>query len=162
GAGLLASTQSIAIRIDLTPPATTDTLVGDLGDNGWYRSNVTVSFNTTDALSGVAGIQYRIDSGAWVAYSAPFVLLDGQHVLDYYSTDWAGNPEPKHSKSFDIDTTDPLTFASVPIPSGQDGWYLSGLSVQLQASDTISGVTGIFYQVNGGDWQHYTAPFTIG
>jgi len=249
GAGLLASTQSIAIRIDLTPPATTDTLVGDLGDNGWYRSNVTVFLNATDALSGLAGIQYRIDGRAWVAYSAPFVLLDGQHVLDffatdvagnveslqsvairintvaplttasisgisgnagwyvsnvtvtltasdgtggvkqilyrldgggwraysdpitlregrhvleYYSTDWAGNPEPKHSKSFDIDTTDPLTFASVPSPSGQDGWYLSGLSVQLQASDTISGVTGIFYQVNGGGWQHYTAAFTIG
>ncbi|TMA00927.1 MAG: PKD domain-containing protein, partial [Methanobacteriota archaeon] len=249
GAGLVESTQSITVMIDVTPPATIDTLTGELGDNGWYRSNVTVSFNATDAPSGVAGIQYRIDGGARVAYSAPFILLDGQHVLDffaidvagnvealqsvtirintvaplttalisgtsgndgwyvsnvtvtlsasdgtggvkqvlyrldgggwraysdpimlregrhileYYSTDWAGNPEPEHSKAIDIDTTDPMASASVPSPSGHDGWYLSALSVQLEASDATSGVTGLFYQVDGGGWQHYTVPFMIG
>src|SRR5205823_4170745 len=104
GAGLVESTQSITVMIDVTPPATTDTLTGELGDNGWYRSNVTVSFNATDALSGVAGIQYRIDGGARVAYSAPFVLLDGQHVLDFFAIDVAGNVEALQSVTIRINT----------------------------------------------------------
>ena len=34
--------------------------------------------------------------------------------------------------------------------------------MQLEASDATSGVTGLFYQVDGGGWQHYTVPFMIG
>src|SRR5205823_1438650 len=96
------------------------------------------------------------------AYSDPIMLREGRHILEYYSTDWAGNPEPEHTKAIDIDTTDPMASASVPSPSGHDGWYLSALSVQLEASDATSGVTGLFYQVDGGGWQHYTLPFMIG
>src|SRR5439155_1332045 len=83
-------------------------------------------------------------------------------TVSFNSTDWAGNPEPEHTKAIDIDTTDPMASASVPSPSGHDGWYLSALSVQLEASDATSGVTGLFYQVDGGGWQHYTVPFMIG
>jgi hypothetical protein len=249
GAGLLESIQSLTVRSDLTPPATAETLSGDLGDNGWYRSNVTVTLNATDGGSGVAGIQYRVDGGSWNDYSAPFLLLNGQHILDfyafdvagnveplqsitvlvntiapittasvagtsgnggwyvsdvtvtltatdgmggvdqilvrlnggawtpyagpitlhegrhvleYYATDRAGNLEPTHVKSFDIDTTDPVASATVPSPSGQGGWYLAGLSVRLAASDGTSGITGIFYQIDDGEWQHYTTPFPIG
>src|SRR5207237_406047 len=110
-----------------------------------YRSNVTVSFNATDALSGVAGIQYRIDGGARVAYSAPFVLLDGQHVLDFFAIDVAGNVEALQSDTIRLTTVAPLTPALI-----------------AGTCDELGGGTGLFYQVDGGGWHHYTVPLMIG
>src|SRR5207237_5401037 len=105
----------------LHPPATTDTPAGALGCNGWYRSNVTVCLNATDALSGLAGSQYRIDGRAWVAYAAPLVLLDGQHVVDFFATDVAGNVESLQSVAIRINTVAPLTTPSISGISGHAG-----------------------------------------
>lgn len=42
-------------RPDFTPPAVTPTVTGTLGTNGWYTSNVTVSFSATDGESPADG-----------------------------------------------------------------------------------------------------------
>jgi cytochrome c len=56
-----------------------------------------------DAGSGVAGTEYRVDGGAWTAYAAPFTLSrNGTHVVEYRSTDRAGNVEPARSATFRI------------------------------------------------------------
>jgi len=39
---------------DTTPPVVTPTVIGTVGDNGWYTSDVTVSFSVTDAQSAVS------------------------------------------------------------------------------------------------------------
>jgi virginiamycin B lyase len=39
---------------DTTPPVITPHISGTLGSNGWYRSNVTLSWDVTDAESGIA------------------------------------------------------------------------------------------------------------
>jgi hypothetical protein len=40
--------------VDTTPPAIMPQISGTLGDNGWYRSNVTVSWSVNDPESGIA------------------------------------------------------------------------------------------------------------
>jgi WD40 repeat protein len=42
------------IPVDSTPPVITPTVTGTLGQNGWYVSNVAVSWNVTDPESGIA------------------------------------------------------------------------------------------------------------
>ena len=42
------------IVTDTTPPVITPNISGTLGTNGWYRSNVTVTWTVTDAESGIA------------------------------------------------------------------------------------------------------------
>src|SRR5207247_9572867 len=64
-AGLMEATHSLSVSVDVTPPATASSLAGTAGANGWYTSNVTVSLTATDATSGVAAVNYRIDSGSW-------------------------------------------------------------------------------------------------
>src|SRR5205814_864081 len=102
------------------------------------------------------------DGRAWVAYSAPFVLLDGQHVLDFFATDVAGNVESLQSVAIRINTVAPLTTASISGISGNAGWYVSNVTVTLTASDGTGGVKQILYRLDGGGWPHYTAAFTIG
>jgi probable HAF family extracellular repeat protein len=42
---------------DSTPPIITPVVTGTLGDNGWYRSNVTVAWQVTDAESAISSSQ---------------------------------------------------------------------------------------------------------
>jgi YVTN family beta-propeller protein len=45
---------AISSPIDTTPPEITPIISGDLGDNGWYISNVTVDWMVDDPESGIA------------------------------------------------------------------------------------------------------------
>jgi hypothetical protein len=87
---------------DTTPPVTTCTLEGTLvGDI--YTSDVTVSLSATDAQSGVNYTQYKLDDGAWTAYTGSFaVTTDGSHTVRFYSVDNAGNQETEKTSVFTI------------------------------------------------------------
>ena len=53
GAGL-DNSVSVIIQIDTTPPVIVPSVTGTLGQNGWYVSDVTVSWSVTDPESGIA------------------------------------------------------------------------------------------------------------
>ena len=54
----------------------------------------TVTLTVTDAGSGVSATMYRIDGGDWVVYDGEFeVQGEGDHAVEYYSVDVAGNNE---------------------------------------------------------------------
>jgi Ca2+-binding RTX toxin-like protein len=48
--------------LDYTPPVVTPTVTGTLGDNGWYRSNVSVSWSVIDAQSALTATDGCADS----------------------------------------------------------------------------------------------------
>lgn len=61
------------------------------------------------------------------------------------------------------DTTPPVTFCSLnpPEPDGENGWYISRMTITLNATDENSGVNMTLYQIDGGAWQTYRQPFNI-
>jgi len=61
------------------------------------------------------------------------------------------------------DTTPPVTthILDPPEPDGCNGWYVSYVTVTLEAYDEMSGVNHTYYNVNGEEWKLYTEPFTI-
>ncbi len=90
------------------PPVTTCSLEGDLVD-GIYRSNVTVTLTAVDNGSGVLYTKYKLDEGAWVTYTTPFIVSDdGSHTVSFYSVDRAGNTETEKQSSFTILHTLPI------------------------------------------------------
>lgn len=96
---------------DITPPVTTCTLnpPEPNGNNSWYVSDVEVTLNATDDMSGVNVTQYRINGGSIKMYTEPFnVTVDGQHTVEYRSIDYAGNIEDWKSVEFKIDQTGPI------------------------------------------------------
>jgi len=160
-AGLTESTHSMSFGVDTAAPTTAMSLSGTSGANGWYISNVTVSLTATDAMSGVAVLTYRIDNGSWLAYSGSILLGEGRHLLEYGSSDVAGNVEIIHSRNIAVDLSPPVSSVVLSGTQGANGWYLSDVTVTLTATDSVSGVASISYRLDGGGWNSYTGPFSI-
>ncbi|MGQ9586961.1 MAG: OmpL47-type beta-barrel domain-containing protein [Thermoplasmata archaeon] len=165
-AGRNETLASISFSIETVAPTTTCALDGTMGSDGWYVSSVTVTLTATDdpGGSGVAQTMYRIGTGAWQTYTAPFsVSAQGTYNVSYYSVDHAGNVEATKYVEFKVDATAPTTTASISGTLGENGWYTSAATVTLAASDGTggSGVDTIKYRIGGGAWQTYTAAISV-
>jgi hypothetical protein len=133
-----------------------------MGSSGWYTGPVTVTLMTIDPApgTGVASTVYSLDSHPWLNYKGPITVPgDGMHRIDFYSTDNAGNVEAVHTQVIDVDSTAPVTRASLsgPRPSGK-GWFNGLVTVTLTALDRISasGVAHTQYCIDGETWKTYT------
>jgi hypothetical protein len=82
-------------------------------------------------------------------------------VVQFYASDVAGLVEPFDSANVLVDTTPPVTTASLLGTAGDNGWYTSAVAVTLSASDLSSGVAAIWYVVDNGTWLRYTGPFLL-
>ncbi|MET8043638.1 plastocyanin/azurin family copper-binding protein [Micromonospora sp. NPDC005215] len=88
---------------DTTPPTVAATVAGDQNDDGAYVGGATVTVTATDDGSGVASIEYALDTGAWTAYAGPVTVRTvGAHTLRYRATDTAGNAATEQSTTFTV------------------------------------------------------------
>jgi len=154
---------AVSAEPDGTPPVTSASLSGHLGNEGWWLSTVTVTLTASDDNSGVASTSFRVDGGGWQTYPSPIqVSGDGEHTVDFYSTDNAGNVEGWHSVGFRIDATAPQTAISLDGTAGDGYWFHSAVTVNVTATDAGSGVDSIEYRLDGGTWATYAASFDVG
>ncbi|MFP1628809.1 OmpL47-type beta-barrel domain-containing protein [Streptomyces sp. 5K101] len=88
---------------DTTAPETSATVSGDKNSDGAYIGRAEVALSATDAGSGVERIEYSLDSGPYLAYTAP-VIVDrvGYHTVLYRATDKAGNTSGAKSVAFSV------------------------------------------------------------
>ncbi len=108
-AGNAAAEKSVAFKVvappaqDTTAPETSATLSGTRNSNGAYVTSAKVTVNASDSASGVARVEYSLDGGPYLAYSAP-VVVDrlGFHTVAYRATDKAGNTSPAKSVTFTV------------------------------------------------------------
>ena len=124
-------------------------------------SPVTVTLSATDALSGVASTWYKVDAGGWTLYTAAFSPGDGNHTVQYYSIDHAGNTENTKSVTIKVDTVAPTTTPVLQGLLGSQGWYVTNVTVTLNAHDATSGVNYTKYKLNNGSWTVYSGPFAL-
>ncbi|MFF5056493.1 OmpL47-type beta-barrel domain-containing protein [Micromonospora sp. NPDC000663] len=88
---------------DETPPTVSVTVTGTRNDDGGYVGAATVTLTAADDGSGVASVEYALDTGAWTAYTAPVTVgATGAHTLRYRATDAAGNASTEQSTSFTV------------------------------------------------------------
>ena len=152
---------------DVEAPDTEAALDPPTPASGWHTGAVEVTLTADDGAGGVGveTTEYRIDGGAWTPYTAPFmVAADGEHTVDYRSTDANGNAEEPELVTIRVDATAPRTTAALnpPAPDKKDGTYKVPVTVTLDGADGAgSGVAGTEYRVDGGAWTAYTAPFTL-
>jgi hypothetical protein len=81
-----------AVKIDKTRPVVALTRNPEVS-TGTARNPLSFSFTATDTYSGVAGIQYQINGGAWVTAGGDPLILDqvGTYSIAYRAGDAAGN-----------------------------------------------------------------------
>jgi len=129
---------------DTTPPVTTHSLDPPTpdGGNGWYVSDVNVTLNATDDMSGVKEIQYRIDGGSvWTIPGdyGTFVLdIEKDNLpVEYWAIDNAGNYESYHIFTIDIDKTPPYINCTITPEKKDYKWYIT---IILIPDDKPSGI----------------------
>ncbi|MDH6454420.1 MULTISPECIES: family 16 glycoside hydrolase [unclassified Streptomyces] len=109
-AGNVAADKSVRFTVvaaapqDTTPPVTGVTVDGTRNSDGAYVGNARVTVSATDeGGSGVAGVEYSIDAGPYLAYTAPVVVdRAGTHTLAYRARDKAGNTSAARTVTFTV------------------------------------------------------------
>ena len=84
--------KSITLKIDMGSPVTDMTVDGEL-----------IGLSASDSVSGIDQTSYRIDGGSWLEYVGGFTLtVLGNHTIEYYSIDVAGNVEAVKNEQVEI------------------------------------------------------------
>lgn len=131
---------------DLAPPSTAITLAPSPpnGTNDWYVTTPTVTL--TSSQPGTTYYGWTSDTGPFAAYSAPFLALEGDQLLYYYSVDTSSNAEAVKTASIKTDVTPPdastlVTVTAVTTSTAAVMW--------AEGADAISGVVGYRVYVDG-------------
>jgi hypothetical protein len=134
GAGLRSS-RSVTVKRDATAPDIAHVLqpAQPDGQNGWYRTDVSVSWSVSDALSGLA-------SSSGCAPGAVTANTRGT-TFTCSATDLAGN-HGDAAVTIKRDAAPPTIGQTVAptAPDGANGWYVSSPLVTFTCSDDVSGV----------------------
>ncbi|MGW0823410.1 OmpL47-type beta-barrel domain-containing protein [Streptomyces sp. NPDC002845] len=120
-AGNVSAERSVEFTVvappveDTNAPVTGVTVEGDRNSDGAYISSARVTVGATDEHggSGVATIEYSLDGGPYLTYTAP-VLVDraGTHTVAYRASDRAGNTSEARTVSFTV-----VAGGGVPAPN---------------------------------------------
>lgn len=117
------ATASVSYTVDNTAPISTVTLIGHQEGTNPVEISETTEFQLTatdnpiGAASGVASIEYYIDSGAWITYTGPFTYdVLGDHWVYFRSTDSVGNVETTQTLFFTREPT--VEFPSITDEQG--------------------------------------------
>jgi uncharacterized protein YjiK len=148
--GNVEEVQTVEVKVDKTAPVTTSDLTDD-----WYKKDVEVQLTATDDQSGVDKTFYSIDESEFIEGTSFILTTDGTHKVSFYSVDKAGNVEEVQTVEVKVDETAPVTTSNLT-----DDWYKEDVSVQLTATDDLSGVDKTFFSINGTEYKEGTS-FTL-
>lgn len=133
---------SATFSIDRTKPLVDAQLVIDPSDSAQRSITVTA----TDATSTVGSIEYRLGTGAWLAYIEPVALDATAQTVSYRATDKAGNASIEGSldvPAAPVDPADPTLTVEVTLdpaaPNGAGGWYTGPVTVTATGSTSEQG-----------------------
>ncbi|MEU6257184.1 family 16 glycoside hydrolase [Streptomyces sp. NPDC047043] len=135
-AGNVSAEKSVGFTVvsapaqDTTPPVTGVSVEGTKNSDGAYVGSAKVTVTATDeGGSGVDRIEYSLDGGPYLAYTAP-VIVDraGAHTVAYRATDKAGNTASARTVS--------LTLVSSPVPPPNCPEYDERLTVIVGTVDS--------------------------
>jgi peptidoglycan/xylan/chitin deacetylase (PgdA/CDA1 family) len=173
-AGNAETTNSLLIGFDTVAPSSSIQCNGTSCAGSFYNASVSTTLSANDVGgSGVDRIFYTTDGSDPTAtngtvYAGTF-NLGATTTVKYRALDNAGNAGPVNSALIQVDTAPPTTTINCAgSPCVGSGWYKSGVSISLAASDGSggSGVASIRYTTNGTvptktTGTLYSNPFTL-
>ncbi|WP_442601312.1 family 10 glycosylhydrolase [Paenibacillus sp. KN14-4R] len=134
-----SASNSITLNntLDIVPPVTVAHIDGT-ANNGWYKTDVTITLTATDEGTGVDHTDISLDGGTtWIPYNGVVTIsTEGKHSIAYRSTDRAGNLEAVKSLNIWIDKTAPV----VRIAGAGTFEVDQMVNLTCTAEDAISGV----------------------
>ncbi len=141
-----ASAQGPLLRYDATAPTTVIQVDGNVGSNGWYRSPVDVTLSAADSASGISALRYRVNGGEWQLTSNATVSLAfseaGNHLVECYAQDVAGNVEAVKTSALNLDFTAPVPLRVNVLP--ELGSAINSFRLEWPPVEDLSGVAGAY------------------
>jgi hypothetical protein len=131
---------------DTTAPRTTSDAIAT------YAGTANIHLTATDEAggSGIAHTYYTVDGGSQGSGTAVSVRGIGQHTVDFWSADDAGNVESPHGHvAFAIVTGNSADTSSPITRSDARTSYTANATIHLIATDN-DGVAATFYILDGG------------
>ncbi len=127
-----SSTDSVALKIDTTPPGIAFTSRTAANANGWNSAEVTVDWSCSDGLSGIVS-----------ATDSETVTTEGSNQpATGTCTDNAGNSASNTQTGINIDKTAPTITASATVEGGDaytsGDWTNKTVTVSFTCNDTLS------------------------
>ncbi|MFO8042321.1 MAG: Ig-like domain repeat protein [Alkalispirochaeta sp.] len=120
---------------------------------------------TTETDEEIAEIRYRINDGEAMLYEEPLQFPEeGRYEITYASVDAAGVTSQEETYSVVIDDTAPAITATARGAAmvGDDTTYLrSNTELQLQATDSASGVAEIFVSLDNENFEQFSEPVSF-
>ncbi len=173
-AGNREPTQHYTVRVDTHAPPTPDDL--HIVTQGWQHENrFLVRWTPPVDESGIAGIRYTLnrppqnpEDGEFApGVDHAFVRVPDEGIYDVYIwlVDLAGNSDHTQARHFEqalwFDNTPPQLNVTVRGDQGQKEWYISPITIQTEATDTVSDDVHIYATINGSAPITVTEPITI-
>lgn len=124
------ATTIVTVKLDRTLPMINGSRAPEANGFGWNNENVTVSFECTDALSGVLSC-----ANGWV-----FNTEGAGQSLPGTVQDFAGNENSALVSGINIDFTPPSIIGSASPEPNAAGWNSSDVTVHFDCSDALSGI----------------------
>jgi hypothetical protein len=143
-AGNLSAPRSETVKVDGTAPANTTPRPAA----AWLNTPYATTVAGTDAGSGVARVEWKLDDPNAAAQTTPAVSVPapGSHHLYTRVVDNAGNASDWRDDSFGIDRTAPV----LSVDCGSDAWRVSAAGCSVAADGGESGLGGVTVSANGG------------
>lgn len=171
-AGNTASAEA-SVTKDTTAPvvsmpdliAADDTGSSD-GDNLTGKTPVTLTVtaeadSTVKLFKGAGLVDTKQATGGTATFTG-VALTEGANSFTATATDAAGNTSaPSSALVVTLDTTPPITSATVDPPPNANGWNNASVAVTLAASDALAGVAATEYNLDNAGWAAYAGPVAI-
>jgi hypothetical protein len=121
------------INIDKTPPTINGAPTEPANAFGWYRTNVTIHFTASDALSGLD-----------IVTKDQILSFEGTNESAVgFATDKAGNTVSFTVSGISIDKTPPSISGTPTNPANPFGWHKTDVTIHFSATDALSGILSV-------------------
>jgi hypothetical protein len=133
------------------PPEITGQVICDLwGDSGWCRGNESLSLIASDPQGYSVSISGELNGDPFTcADNCSPPLPEGPGTANYTVTSSSGRTADG-SSTWQRDSTPPLLNMIVPPVDGKNGWHITPVDVNADASDSISGLYSVQGRNNKG------------
>ncbi len=150
------------IKVDSQEPVLSHQILGTLGENSWYTSDIQVEVTQVDPApsSGIQSFQTSLDGTNWTDYSAPLNFSEGTYVLQMRVIDNADHQD-LDGIPLNVDITPPNIDATLSGTLGSNNIYISPVEAAVSVSDNLSGIAATEYTLNGSGWQPYNSQLTL-
>lgn len=173
-AGNISALESATVQIDKTSPINATIMansnpftsfLNEITFHTFFKETVDLNITANGEISGIKSIEYQKvadkaeydENGTWTTGSSFHVSPDDKFIVYARITDNAGNSIIINTNGIEVDATTP----SVSL-SDVSGWKTSNITVDVAASDNLSGLQNVTYTTDEATPQSGTVIITNG